>query len=252
MRVLRPKRCLSRDDVIALHVPLVHRILGTVVSRLAHTARNLREELRSAGYLGLIHAADRFDATRGVPFGAFARRHILGAMIDELRAQDPYGRDVRQINKHGREQAAQLRQELGREPERDEIAARMGIAAEKFERVAVLWGDGSGREQTLVQVPDSVDLERDAIRRQHLERVWAAILSLPVRLQRVIVLYYFDDKAMSVVAGELGINESRVSQLHRTAIGQLRVALGLKRPSTRTTKARECACAACQRRLAER
>jgi RNA polymerase sigma factor for flagellar operon FliA len=231
VRLFIPKRPV-RDTLIRQNLWVVDQVVHQVAVRLPLSARTTKDELRSAGYLGLIQAAEAFDHTRGVPFGAFCRKRIQGAMLDQLREDDPYSRDTRQLNKAGRAISAQLRQDLGREPTREEVASALGedrrgypVTPDRFDQAARLyqWGDDDSRR--LSTLPAAGNTEAEAIRREQVEHVWAAILTLPRRLQRVIVLYYFDDKPMVQVGVELGVNESRISQLHARAIRLLRLAL---------------------------
>lgn len=248
---------LSRDELITLHLPLVEHVLRTVLGRLHHGAGDWRDELRSAGFLGLIQAADRFNRQRGVTFKTFAWPRIEGAVVDELRDSDRVTRSERTQNKAGLVAAWQLQQELGREPERNEVADRIGLTVERYERIARIYSSNE-LDPVLEHQASSDDIEGEAIARQQLERVMSAIVTLPRRLQLLVVLYYFEDRTMSDIADEFGVGISRMWQLHHKAVQHLRFALGLASslrtqsslvPATEVTSKKKskrlCSCARC-------
>src|SRR5437899_6250922 len=87
-------------DEIAYRQALAEANLGLVaaIAYLVRARTSWRldvEELKAAGALGLMEAAHRFDPSLGIPFGAFARPRIEGAMVDFLRFTDPVTRQHR-------------------------------------------------------------------------------------------------------------------------------------------------------------
>lgn len=214
---------MNRDSLVVLHLRVVEQVLNQVSSHLHPSAATTRDELRSAGYLGLIQAADVYDKRRGVPFGAFARRRVHGAMLDELRARD-VGRRRRDLNKAGRDADRQLRQELGREPAREEVAARLDVEARTFDRVAVLIAEPAFNSDAILarQTAPELSPEAQTIDADRVARVKRAVRVLPTREQIVLQRYYEDEWSMKQISAEIGVNESRVSQLHARAIRMLR------------------------------
>jgi RNA polymerase sigma factor for flagellar operon FliA len=91
-------------------------------------------ELISVGVIGLIDAADRYKPAMGVPFDAFARRRVQGAMLDALRDLDWAPRSLRRMRRDLDSATASLRHELRREPNEDEIAARLSMSREEYEK----------------------------------------------------------------------------------------------------------------------
>src|SRR5882762_2201235 len=195
-------------------------------------------DLMQDGVLGLIDAAHRFDEARGIKFETFAERRVRGAMIDALR-RDAWPRGVRRQRRELDAAREALRRELGHEPSMADLAARVGSDEKRLSRTIVRINtieatspmatgehmDESSLPAALVpSEPDSPDkaYEKSETR----ERVRAAIQSLPWRERKVIGLYYYGEVTMKHIGAEIGVNESRVSQLHARAIRRLRDALG--------------------------
>jgi RNA polymerase sigma factor for flagellar operon FliA len=195
-------------------------------------------DLVQDGVIGLIDAAERFDAGRGIKFETFAERRIRGAMIDALR-KDAWPRGVRRVRRELEAAREKLRVTLGHEPSLADLAAAIGSDEKRLGKTIVRINtiestsplscaenvDEAQLPAVLVPVePERPDLayERSEVK----DRVRAAIQSLPVRERRVIGLYYYSEVTMKEIGAELGVNESRVSQLHARAIRRLRELLG--------------------------
>jgi RNA polymerase sigma factor for flagellar operon FliA len=179
------------------------------------------EDLWSAGAMGLIEAARRFDAARDVKFETFAEHRIRGAMLDEMRRMDHLPRRLRaEIDKVERERN-RLAHALGREPEAEEIAAGLGAPLEDvFEVLALV--------QPAMPVPEELPQEDaehadEALDRRDRERLLTgAIAALPERLQILLALYYDEGLTYREIAKVLGVSEPRVCQLHADAVKRLR------------------------------
>jgi RNA polymerase sigma factor FliA len=199
-------------------------------------------DLVQDGVLGLIDAAHRFDEARGIKFETFAERRVRGAMIDALR-RDAWPRGVRRQRRELDAAREALRRELGHEPSLADLAARVGSDEKRLSRTIVRINtieatsplatgehmDESSLPTALVpSEPDSPDAAYE--KNETRERVRAAIQSLPWRERKVIGLYYYGEVTMKQIGSEIGVNESRVSQLHARAIRRLRDALGDMNP----------------------
>jgi RNA polymerase sigma factor FliA len=199
-------------------------------------------DLVQDGVLGLIDAAHRFDEARGIKFETFAERRVRGAMIDALR-RDAWPRGVRRQRRELDAAREALRRELGHEPSMADLAARVGSDEKRLSRTIVRINtieatsplatgehmDESSLPTALVpSEPDSPDTAYEKTETK--ERVRAAIQSLPWRERKVIGLYYYGEVTMKQIGAEIGVNESRVSQLHARAIRRLRDALGDMNP----------------------
>ena len=195
-------------------------------------------DLVQDGVLGLIDAANRFDEDRGIKFETFAERRVRGAMIDALR-KDAWPRGVRRQRRELDAAREALRRELGHEPSMADLAARVGSDEKRLSRTIVRINtieatsplntgehmDESSLPTALVpSEPESPDAAYE--RCETRDRVRAAIQSLPWRERKVIGLYYYGEVTMKHIGAEIGVNESRVSQLHARAIRRLRDALG--------------------------
>jgi RNA polymerase sigma factor for flagellar operon FliA len=199
-------------------------------------------DLVQDGVLGLIDAAHRFDEDRGIKFETFAERRVRGAMIDALR-RDAWPRGVRRQRRELDAAREALRRELGHEPSMADLAARVGSDEKRLSRTIVRINtieatsplatgehfDESCLPTALVpSEPDSPDTAYEKVETR--DRVRAAIASLPERERKVIALYYYGEVTMKQIGAEIGVNESRVSQLHARAIRRLRDALGEMNP----------------------
>lgn len=195
-------------------------------------------DLVQDGVIGLIDAAHRFDDSRGIKFETFAERRIRGAMIDALR-KDAWPRGVRRVRRELEAAREKLRATLGHEPSLADLAQAIGSDEKRLGKTIVRINtiestspfssadtvDEAQLPAVLVPAePERPDMqyERDEVK----NRVRNAIATLPPREQRVIALYYYNEVTMKDIGAELGVNESRVSQLHARAIRRLRDALG--------------------------
>jgi RNA polymerase sigma factor for flagellar operon FliA len=194
-------------------------------------------DLVQDGVIGLIDAAHRFDEARGIKFETFAERRIRGAMIDALR-RDAWPRGVRRVRRELEAAREALRRELGYEPSLADLAARVGSDEKRLGRTIVRintiestspLATGDNIDEACLPpalVPSEPDQPDRAFEKSEVrERVRAAIAGLPPRERRVIALYYYGEVTMKQIGAEIGVNESRVSQLHARAIRRLRQAL---------------------------
>ncbi|HVZ23952.1 MAG TPA: FliA/WhiG family RNA polymerase sigma factor [Vicinamibacterales bacterium] len=221
---------------IAAGLPFVESLARRVASSMPHSIE--LGDLVQDGMLGLIDAAFRFDEARGIKFETFAERRVRGAMIDALR-RDAWPRGVRRQRRELEAAREELRRELGAEPSLADLAARVGSDETRLGRTIVRINtiestsplsagenvDGATLPAALVpSEPPSPDraYEDQEVR----DRIRAAIASLPPRERKVIGLYYYGEATMKQIGASIGVNESRVSQLHARAIQRLRKALG--------------------------
>ena len=228
----------SQRDRIAAGLPFVESLARRVASSMPHSIE--LGDLVQDGMLGLIDAAFRFDEARGIKFETFAERRVRGAMIDALR-RDAWPRGVRRQRRELEAAREELRRELGAEPSLADLAARVGsdekrlgrtdrphqhhridVAARRPARTSTKLDAAGGaravRSRRARRAPTRSSRRATACR--------AAIASLPPRERKVIGLYYYGEATMKQIGAEIGVNESRVSQLHARAIQRLRKALG--------------------------
>jgi RNA polymerase sigma factor for flagellar operon FliA len=220
----------SDRSLVEAHLGLVHQAVAPMAARVpSHVAW---DDLVSAGMLGLTEAALAFDPGRSVPFECFAMTRIKGALLDELRRLDWASRSVRVRARAVSAATEVLAAELGRHPTTLELADRLGVDPSHLARVgddlhraavvhyeALVAPDGAcedGLPPAGAQ-PETVVLERECWR-----ELWDAVGALPERLRQVVVGSYLDERRLRDIADDLGVTESRVSQLRTEALAILR------------------------------
>ena len=224
------------DRRVVAAIPFVEQLARRVAATMPHSIDI--GDLVQDGVIGLIDAAHRFDEGRGIKFETFAERRIRGAMIDALR-KDAWPRGVRRQRRELEAAREQLRLELGCEPSLADLAAKVGTDEKRLGRTIVrihtiestspLANNDHLNEASLPAALVPAEPEQPDRRYEREEtkaRVRVAIASLPSREQKVIGLYYYGEATMKQIGAEIGVNESRVSQLHARAIRRLRDALG--------------------------
>jgi RNA polymerase sigma factor for flagellar operon FliA len=227
----------DQQDRVVASLPFVESLARRMASTMPHSID--LGDLVQDGVLGLMDAAHRFDAERGIKFETFAERRVRGAMIDALR-RDAWPRGVRRVRRELEAAREQLRRELGAEPTLADLAARVGTDTARLERTIVRINtiestSALANLDTLdpttlpaVLVP-SEPMAPDASYQQVevREKIRAAMRAIPSRERQIITMYYFKDATMKEIGDAIGVNESRVSQLHARAIGKLKKALGV-------------------------
>lgn len=189
-------------------------------------------DLVQDGMIGLIDAIHRFDASRGIRFETFAERRVRGAMIDALR-RDAWPRGVRKVRRELEAARASLRLSTGYEPSVADLATHLGTDEERLGRAIVrihtieatssVGSESSGASLPPGCVPlaPATPDERFVVveRRQQLR---TAMARLEPRDRHLLSLYYFQEATMKEIGRALGVNESRISQLHARALTRLR------------------------------
>ena len=237
---MRPHSATENPRVVA-GIPFVEQLARRVAATMPHSIDI--GDLIQDGVIGLIDAAQRFDEGRGIKFETFAERRVRGAMIDALR-KGAWPRGVRRQRREIEAAREELRREHGCEPSLADLAAKIGSDEKRLGRTIVrihtiestspLASNDNLDESTLPQSlmpsqPEQPDMEYEKAETKN--RVRTAIASLPPREQKVIGLYYYGEATMKQIGAEIGVNESRVSQLHARAIRRLRDALEMMVPA---------------------
>ena len=227
----------ARDQLLTEHLGLVHHVARQMSRTLA--VRADFDELVSAGTMGLMGAAEAFDAGRGLAFSTFAVPRIRGAILDELRKQDHAPRSVRRKTRDMAQAREQLMRSLGREPSSAEIADALGVDRQTLyrwtadvEAAVHVPLDGHSRA-TQDERPtraellgDEVELVDDRLAREdELAALRDAMLELDDQERTVLALYYFENLRSREIGELLGVSESRISQVRARALGRLRATL---------------------------
>lgn len=222
------------QKLIEDHLPLVrHVVFQVAVNFPRHVDR---EELATAGALGLVEAARRYDEERGVPFDRFAAQRIRGAILDAVRAADWAPRSVRNLARRLESIEQQLASSLGRMPSPEETAKALDISIEELRRLqdkmfrsvvlALEYDVNDGEEDlTLVEVltDDSILEPSEELENRELRAYLRdAVELLPERHRLVVVGYFLEGRKSQDLAAFLGVTESRISQLRSEALEMLK------------------------------
>jgi len=227
----------EREQLLLEQLPQVRYIARRIHERLPRHVPF--EDLVHAGVLGLIDALHKYDRSKHVQFGSYAKFRIRGAILDSLREMDWSPRDLRRKARELEEANNRLRSELGRSPAEQELAAEMGL---DLHALQVLLGELDGLEVGSLRVQSPRDgseedlceyLPHDrentplllCLRSEMKELLTRAIAELPLKERQVLALYYFEELTMKEVGAVLGVGESRVSQIHSMAVIRLRARL---------------------------
>jgi RNA polymerase sigma factor FliA len=219
----------AEEQLVRDHLAVVHHAVAEISSRVPRHVS--RDDLESAALLGLAQAARTFDPTRGIAFEHHAANRVRGALLDELRGADWASRSVRARGRQLQQATDELTIRLGRSPSLSEVAAELGVEPEvvrklqeDVHRATVLNYDSivaDGEVDDLLpsggDTPDQV-----LVQRERLSYLVDAVSTLPERLRVVVMAYFFEERPMQEIAAELGVTESRVSQLRSEALILLR------------------------------
>jgi RNA polymerase sigma factor FliA len=214
----------------------VHHVARQLASRLSTEAE--LDELVSAGSLGLMQAAETFDAGRGLSFSTFAVPRIRGAMLDELRRIDPMPRNVRRRTRDVSRARDALAASLHRAPTAAEVADRLATDAGEVHRwefdahsTQVVSFQQPARTEADTVIGDLVADDRTAgieeilTREVEIEALKRAIATLKEQERTVLALSYFEELKLQEIAEVLGLSVCRISQVRTAALQKLRVAL---------------------------
>jgi RNA polymerase sigma factor for flagellar operon FliA len=224
----------ERDQIVLEHLPLVKAIAIRVHESLpVHVDL---DDLIHAGVLGLFDSVTKYDSDKNVAFQAYAKHRIKGAILDSLRQADWASRDMRKRQKKVDAATQELSAKLGRPPSESELAQEMGVSVDRWRRMAmelrtvglVAATPANEPERDLTnEYPAAPDSQPDRMvcRRQLQIKLAHAMKVLPERYQKVVFLYYSNDLTMREIGDLIGVNESRVSQIHKTALRKMAMAL---------------------------
>jgi RNA polymerase sigma factor FliA len=228
-------RMARRDRVVLEHLPLVKAIAIRVHENLpVHVDL---DDLVHAGILGLFDAASKYDPDKQVVFSSYAKHRIKGAILDSLRQLDWASRDMRRRHKQLEAATRDLSSTLQRAPTEAEVAAKLGMDVDRWRNmmldlrnVGLVSASTRANENEDLPAPDfpsNPETQPDSIcAREQLRSVLGdAMKTLPERYRKVVLLYYTNEMTMKEIGGILGINESRVSQIHKSALEKMGVAL---------------------------
>jgi RNA polymerase sigma factor for flagellar operon FliA len=226
----------EQERVLLEHLPIVRFLARRIHDRLPQHVDI--EDMVSAGVVGLMDAFSKFDPAKKVQFRSYAQFRIRGAILDSLRTLDWSPRELRRKGRAVEEAIRVLTARMGRAPNEAEVAVEMALELEKYQQ---LLGDLKGLEigtlhlernedsgeEELAYVPGRPEEDPlfRCLRGELEERLAEAIQNLPDRERLVMSLYYYEEMTMREIGLALGVVESRVSQVHASAVVHLRGAL---------------------------
>ncbi len=226
----------ERDVLLMEHLPTVRYLARRIHERLPQHVE--LDDLVSAGIVGLIDAFSKFDRKKQVQFKSYAQFRIRGAILDSLRTLDWSPRELRRKGRAVEEAIRAVTQRVGRSPLEHEIAAEMKLSLTEYQ---ALLTDLKGLEVGSLHVERSEDSSDDelaylpgsseddplflCLKGEMKQRLTEAIEELPDKERMVVTLYYYEELTMKEIGLTLGVVESRVSQIHSSAVLRLRAAL---------------------------
>ncbi|BAU22756.1 RNA polymerase sigma factor [Caldimicrobium thiodismutans] len=234
--------------------PPIEKVIDDFLPRINHLANKYaylgqpvlsKEDLVSAGVIGLIEAYHRFDPSKKVNFRTYAEYRIKGAILDEIRKIDIIPRSVREKTSELEEKVRELYLKLGRMPEEEEVAESLGISLEEYQKLlenikGISFIDIDAFKQKIPELEEEdifeflagASSQNDPIENYTLkeltEKLAEAMEVLSEKERLILALYYYEDLNMKEIARVLGYTEGRISQLHQQALIKLRTYLNIK------------------------
>lgn len=222
------------EEKIVQFLPMVHKIARRVATYLKLPLSF--DDLVSAGAVGLVKAARDFDPSRQVEFKTYAYIRIKGAILDELRGLSLLPANLNRKVRNAYNLSRKITEQRGTAPTDEELAEKLGITIDEvyelFESARAqhfISLDGFCEEQSgvgdFLEAPDTVTPDKQLEQVELIDKLSEAIQKLDARRRQIILLYYQQHLTMKQIAELLKITESRVSQLHASAIFILSVKL---------------------------
>jgi len=227
----------ERDRILLEQLPQVRYLARRIHERLPRHVP--LEDMIHAGVIGLIDALNKFDRSKHVQFGSYAKFRIRGAILDSLREMDWGPRELRRKARRAEEAQRKLSLALSRAPTEVEMAKELNLELREFQQLLTeldglevgslhMESAWDGKEEDLCDyLPSAADDTPffRCMRSEMKELLARAVAGLPEKEQQVLALYYFEELTMKEVGAVLGIGESRVSQIHSLAVVRLRARL---------------------------
>ncbi len=225
----------DRTTLITEHLSLVDIIAGRMVTQVP--AFMNRDDMRSAGMMGLIDAANKFQPAKKIKFKTFAEYRIRGAILDEMRKLDWFSRSLREKQSTLNKCMTELERQLGRYPDEQEMANKLGISLQEYQKMlgqvshlgCVSLNETLDHSESGNSFQDALaDTHKNAspvnILEQHeLTHIIAEILEQLSEKEKIVIsLYYYEELTQKEIAEILEVSEGRVSQLHSQALIKLK------------------------------
>lgn len=216
----------AQERLITDNLHLVGYHVNDMLMRLpSHVTR---DELASAGQYALVQSARNFDPTSGVPFARFAAIRIKGALVDELRSMDWVSRGARKKIRDLNQVQDRLTASLGRTPTREELSHALGVPISEIDdardQAATKVLSFEGYDGALAEVLPTREVGPEAalLASEQIVYLRSAVSALPERLRTIVEQIFFEERSVTEIAENLGVTQSRVSQLRAEAMLLLR------------------------------
>lgn len=225
-----------RQRLLNKYLPLVRNVAARMALGFPRSVE--LTDLVNTGVIGLVEAFRNFDPERGVKFETYAVPRIRGAILDELRALDWVPRSTRAKSREIDRALTYLENELGRQPEKHELAKHLNITMNELHRSLddvsctnmlsldeIVYPDDDNRQVPRIETVQEKgkpsilgEIEKGELR----AFLVTAIDLLTAQEKLVISLYYFEELTLKEIGEVMVISESRVSQIHTRAVKKLR------------------------------
>jgi RNA polymerase sigma factor for flagellar operon FliA len=228
----------TESALVERYLPLVRYAVGRLAMTLPDHVD--RDDLHSAGLVGLLQSLRNYDPASGTSFESYARLRIRGAMLDELRRMDWVPRTIHEKSRKIQQVIGQLEQRLGRVPSDEETAAAMKISPADYrelldeirpaqficlDSVCTSDGDDSGSLYEVVANPNQEGPMEQVSQTELKQLIFERLKQLPEIQRKVLALYYGEDLHLREIAEVFGLTESRICQIHSQAIISIRAHL---------------------------
>ena len=231
----------DKSKIIRDHLYLVDILVGRMVTQVPSFMN--KDDMKSAGMLGLLDAANKYDASKNILFKTFAEYRIRGAILDEMRKLDWFSRSLREKQTRIGRTIMDLELQLGRDPEDHDVAGAMNLSLDEYRSMLAEVGhlgcvslnetldnseEGSSFLDSLMD--ERTDISPGArIEGQQLAEKMAEVLALLTKKERLVIsLYYYEELTQKEIAEVMELSEGRVSQLHSQALIKLKTKLDVR------------------------
>ncbi len=230
----RTSRSGLEEQWILAHLPMVKRLVHKMAAHLV--PRHELDDLISCGTLGLVNAARAFDPSHDASFKTYAYIRIRGAILDELRTRSFTPSTVLKQIILVRGAYRRLIDVRGNPPGDEDLAAEVGVSLEQLYRTLAearrqhfLCIHGLSDEEPALDGLSPLDKgpspDQELQRKETLAALATAITKLSQRERHVLLMYYREELNMKEIAEVLKVTESRVSQIHSSALFKLSMTL---------------------------
>ncbi|MGO8765224.1 MAG: FliA/WhiG family RNA polymerase sigma factor [Limisphaerales bacterium] len=225
----------TENALVERYLPLVRYAVGRLAMTLPDHVD--RDDLHSAGLIGLLQSLRNYDPASGTSFETYARLRIRGAMLDELRKMDWVPRTIHEKSRKIQDVVNTLEQRLGRVPRDEEMAAAMKISLNEYhdlldevrpaqflclDAVCSSESDDSGSLYDVVADPNETSTLEKVSQSELKKMIYERLKQLPEIQRKVLALYYGEDLHLREIAEVFGLTESRICQIHSQAVLSIR------------------------------